>query len=543
MATTGGTAPTAEKRVSMTTETAEVVQLREEMKALRREFDALRTLKEPFTSSRRPSLSDGRGGGRGSKTQTPSNSTPSSPKLRPATSGAAETPGVTTTAPSTKRKPPMSLFGYICKEVVGAQSVGAGNDNVESHEMLDNFLHIPTQLESVIAYGFILCFDTFLYTFTVLPLRVLHALYTLVMMLVRPRSADHRFRRTHAYDAMRGAIMLIVCRALQEVQFGVVYHTMKTQSAMKLYVVTAMVEISDKLLCSLGQDILDSLYYTVRYHPHRYYQLIGDFIVAVVFNCMHAMLFFLHVVSLEVAMSHKGSILLTLLISNNFAELKSSVFKKFTEGNLLQITCSDIVERFKLVVFLTLILFLNFVTNEVGAAKTAGFEDWWDNFWHFAVAVFCSEVVVDWVKHAFITKFNKIKPSVYSGFSASLCHHMTTRCQKGRMLDHNHAVSRRLGLLAMPLVCLTYRFVTMSLQKLSSSSVHAWHSYSLGVVLWLCLCLIKMLTSILLLGNACRWTDRMESKGHVNGQHTKLGTAAKIEHFVMRSSTRDWKAE
>jgi hypothetical protein len=52
-----------------------------------------------------------------------------------------------------------------------------------------------------------------------------------------------------------------------------------------------------------------------------------------------------------------------------------------------------------------------------------------------------------------------------------------------------------------------------------------------------------MLTSILLLGNACRWTDRMESKGHVNGQHTKLGTAAKIEHFVMRSSTRDWKAE
>ena len=146
------------------------------------------------------------------------------------------------------------------------------------------------------------------------------------------------------------------------------------------------------------------------------------------------------------------------------------------------------------------------------------------------------------MKHAFITKFNKIKPSIYNSFSASLCRDMVSRCRAGRMLDHNHAVSRRLGMLTLPLACLTFRFVTMSMQKLSSSSTHVWHSYILGVVLWLIICLVKLLASILLLGNACRWINRMDPDQHLNGQRSKLGPLAKIEHFVMKSTTRGWNA-
>lgn len=51
--------------------------------------------------------------------------------------------------------------------------------------------------------------------------------------------------------------------------------------------------------------------------------------------------------------------LLTLLISNNFAEIKGSVFKKFDKQNLFQLSCHDVVERFKLVLFLAMIVVLN----------------------------------------------------------------------------------------------------------------------------------------------------------------------------------------
>ena len=41
------------------------------------------------------------------------------------------------------------------------------------------------------------------------------------------------------------------------------------------------------------------------------------------------------------------------------------------------------------------------------------------------LAVFGTEILVDWLKHAFITKFNLISPSVYSKFYDSLCRDLT----------------------------------------------------------------------------------------------------------------------
>ena len=37
------------------------------------------------------------------------------------------------------------------------------------------------------------------------------------------------------------------------------------------------------------------------------------------------------------------------------------------------------------------------------------------------VIVMVSELIVDWLKHAFITKFNQIRPSVYSKYIDMLC--------------------------------------------------------------------------------------------------------------------------
>lgn len=51
---------------------------------------------------------------------------------------------------------------------------------------------------------------------------------------------------------------------LQFLDMSRIYHHIRGQEMIKLYVIISMVEIFDRLLCSFGQDVLDSLYWTVR---------------------------------------------------------------------------------------------------------------------------------------------------------------------------------------------------------------------------------------------------------------------------------------
>jgi hypothetical protein len=52
------------------------------------------------------------------------------------------------------------------------------------------------------------------------------------------------------------------------------------------------------------------------------------------------MVLFYQVVTLNVAINSYSNSLLTLLLSNQFVEIKGSVFKKFEKENLFQLSCS-----------------------------------------------------------------------------------------------------------------------------------------------------------------------------------------------------------
>jgi Eukaryotic membrane protein family len=127
------------------------------------------------------------------------------------------------------------------------------------------------------------------------------------------------------------------------------------------------------------------------------------------------MLFF-QVVTLNVAVNSYSNALLSLLMSNQFVEIKATVFKKFEKENLFQMSCADIVERFHLSLLLVLILFRNLVEH----SGLAGGLPWGTLVMPF-VMVLGSELLVDWSKHAFVTKFNHIRPSIYGRFTDVLC--------------------------------------------------------------------------------------------------------------------------
>lgn len=54
----------------------------------------------------------------------------------------------------------------------------------------------------------------------------------------------------------------------------------------------------------------------------------------------HTLVLFYSLVSLNVAINSYDNALLTLLLSNQFVEIKGSVFKKFEKENLFQMSCA-----------------------------------------------------------------------------------------------------------------------------------------------------------------------------------------------------------
>lgn len=183
-------------------------------------------------------------------------------------------------------------------------------------------------------------------------------------------------------------------------------------------------------------------------HMYLLYQII----VVVVYVTIHSLFLFVHVATMSVAVNSADNALLTLLISGNFAEIKSTVFKKYNKQNLFKITTSDICERFKLALFLLLILFLNRFQGEMTSSMMK-------DYYAMCGIVFAAELISDWIKHSFITKFNTIKSTTYFDFALVLSGDVTGIGHEGLNLDYTHAAVKRLGLAQIPLVCVTARYL------------------------------------------------------------------------------------
>jgi hypothetical protein len=110
-----------------------------------------------------------------------------------------------------------------------------------------------------------------------------------------------------------------------------------------------------------------------------------------VYVTIHSLFLFVHVATLSVAVNSADNALLTILISGNFAEIKSTVFKKYNKSHLFKITTSDICERFKLALFLLLILFLNRFQGEMTASMV-------NDYYSMCGIVLVAELISDWIK-------------------------------------------------------------------------------------------------------------------------------------------------
>ncbi|XP_061439875.1 transmembrane anterior posterior transformation protein 1 homolog isoform X3 [Rhineura floridana] len=222
----------------------------------------------------------------------------------------------------------------------------------ERRERVYTCMRIPRELEKLMIFGIFLCLDAFLYVFTLLPLRVFLAVFrfiTLPCYGLRShrglRMSDRRLLQpAQVCDIFKGVILVICYFMMHYVDYSMMYHLIRGQSVIKLYIIYNMLEVADRLFSSFGQDILDALYWTATEPKERKRAHIGvipHFFMAVLYVFLHAILIMVQATTLNVAFNSHNKSLLTIMMSNNFVEIKGSVFKKFEKNNLFQMSNSD----------------------------------------------------------------------------------------------------------------------------------------------------------------------------------------------------------
>ncbi len=80
--------------------------------------------------------------------------------------------------------------------------------------------------------------------------------------------------------------------------------------------------------------------------------MVPHLLLAIGYVFLHALLVLLQATTLNVAINSSNKALLTIMMSNNFVELKGSVFKKFDKNNLFQVRVSGpISDSFRVSLF------------------------------------------------------------------------------------------------------------------------------------------------------------------------------------------------
>lgn len=394
-------------------------------------------------------------------------------------------------------------------------------------------MKVPRELEKFMSYGVLQCIDSFLYIHTFLPIRYLLAVWA---VLWRPVATCFGTRRrgqrllapAEMCDLLKGSIWIIATIVLiTSIDTNRMYHIIKSQSVIKLYIFYNMLEVGDRLLSAFGQDAIDALFWTATEPKDRSRNrlgIIGHILFALFYVIIHSGLIMFQATTLNVAINSNNKGLLGIMMSNNFVELKGSVFKKFDKNNLFQLTCSDVRERVHLTVLLFVVVLqtmreFNWSSEQFILLSTDCF---------FVLVV---EVLIDWIKHAFITRFNELSSDVYREYTISLAYDMTQTRQKHAFSDHSDLVARRMGFIPFPLgvVLLKTLYTAVTIDNIPALLL-------IGLA-YVALVLCRVVNTICALGKACDLMHAHQKEKHANATSPHTQTAQSVATTQAHNAT------
>lgn len=363
-----------------------------------------------------------------------------------------------------------SPLKYFVEEMYDGNSLR--NTTVTANEkdrerVYDTIFRLPWRCELIINVGFFVCLDSFLSLVTIMPARLLVTSWK--------HMKARQFRSLSAAELSDiGCFIALICGVilLQQTDISLIYHMIRGQGTIKLYVVYNVLEIFDKLCQSFGGDVLQTLFNSAdglancspESRTYWLWRFISDEALTVTSSIIHSFILLAQAITLSTCIVAHNNALPALLVSNNFAEIKSNVFKRFSRDNVQSMVYYDSVERFHISAFILFILAQNILEAE---------SPWFENFLFNASMVYICEVMIDIIKHSFIAKFNDIKPIVFSEFLEDLCRQrLNLQMENGK---------RNLTFVPLAPACVVIRVLS------PIYAAHLPHSPLLWRLFWICI--------------------------------------------------------
>lgn len=105
-----------------------------------------------------------------------------------------------------------------------------------------------------------MCLESFLYSLTVTPIRFL---VIFVRWFLSMFSSRFRLSRWQSYELVRGLLIVSCLVVLRHVKSSFLYHLIRSQSFVKIYVIYNFLDTIDRLLTVFGRDIVEALYWLI----------------------------------------------------------------------------------------------------------------------------------------------------------------------------------------------------------------------------------------------------------------------------------------
>jgi len=355
----------------------------------------------------------------------------------------------------TQKTPPLYIQDDIKEESLLPFTTNTYSDVVD-------FIFVPFTLERMIIYGGVVCLESFLFTFTILPFRVLFALWSWV------KNGFHDIYFVQKIDLLKFFLIVFGFLSLRNLN-AMTMATYVEESTLKLKMLWACLEFFNKVFTAYGHNILGGLYYALSSNsssggrPQLKRSLPFYFVLAIVYIIIHSSILIVHLSVMDLAISSGNTSLLALLILVQFAEMKSSALKFTTPEKLKEICYEDIVERFQLIVFMCMLAFHRIGTwieaisietkKELPWRRDLSFDDVLP-----LLIIYFSEVFVDWLKHSSICNISSISPWFYSQRSKEISTKILAANYSSFLTDRTHSVSTDFGLWTIPLSVVVLKF-------------------------------------------------------------------------------------
>jgi len=442
-----------------------------------------------------------------------------------------------------------SFFSWLCDEL-NSRPDEEQLPYVPRNHLLE-VAKVPRRLEKLLLLGFLLCLDILLHELSFTPLQAVRSCAQMLLGLRQWGSWDHRggiqdrppaallssrsngvmLNITEQGDCIRLSL-LILNVGLMLLLFDVawIYHYIEGESFLKLYVLFNMLEMFERWCRSVGVDLFDLLLASIR---HPWYKLLPKYAATLVYCFVHATMHLIRVILLNVAINTSSNAVYLIIVTNNFAEIKSTVFKRYEEKSLFPIIASDIVERFYV------LLDIIFVIARLSVSEPSGKFTAVDiSFWLFLLVVL--EIGTDWIKFCLIAKFSEMQAKTFEVYwEVLLADILLCRCGKlgnSQVVGHgedvllkdgrerhrlgrdrpappyrgihsfSHSLQRRLGFSGVPMTTiLVLHLVMLANAPCTAAAQYPRLAVIVFVVAFFLVCILsKILLGIFLVGFAAR---------------------------------------